>query len=200
MRLLRDPRVSLGDKGVALLGLGYVLSPIDLLPGILLGPIGLLDDLFVVAATLSRLLNHVHPDVVRSHWPGKGDALDAIQRVTRWTETLREAPAAGLVRGLLGPGREPEAQLADCRARQPAQALDAVARQAAHAAGQVDRGVLGGRRGERDAAAAQHVGHPQRGAARPLDPGEDLDHVVEARRAVVGDLELAWSRSAGPAR
>ena len=104
MRLLRDPRVSLGDKGVALLGLGYVLSPIDLLPEILLGPIGLLDDLFVVAATLSRLLNHVHPDVVRSHWSGKGDALDAIQRVTRWTETFVKRRLRVLVRGVLGPG------------------------------------------------------------------------------------------------
>jgi len=104
MRLLRDPRVSLGDKGMALLGLGYVLSPIDLLPEIILGPIGLLDDLFVVAATLSRLLNHVHPDVVRSHWPGRGDALDAIQRVTHWTETFVKRRLRGLVRGLLGSG------------------------------------------------------------------------------------------------
>ena len=93
MRLLRDQRVSLGDKAVALLGLGYVLSPIDLLPEVLLGPIGLLDDLVVVAATLSRLLNHVHPDVVRSHWPGQGDALDAIQRVTRLDGELRGAAA-----------------------------------------------------------------------------------------------------------
>ncbi len=104
MRLLRDPRVSLGDKGVALLGLGYVLSPIDLIPGILLGPIGLLDDLFVVAATLSRVLNHVHPDVVRSHWPGRGDALDAIQRVTRWTESFVKRRLRGVFRGVLGPG------------------------------------------------------------------------------------------------
>jgi uncharacterized membrane protein YkvA (DUF1232 family) len=104
MRLLRDPRVSLGDKGVALLGLGYVLSPIDLLPEILLGPIGLIDDLFVVAATLSRLLNHVHPDVVRSHWPGRGDALDAIQRVTHWTEIFVKRRLRGLVRGFLRSG------------------------------------------------------------------------------------------------
>jgi uncharacterized membrane protein YkvA (DUF1232 family) len=104
LRLLRDPRVSYGDKGIALLGLGYVLSPIDLLPEILLGPIGLLDDLFVVAATLSRLLNHVHPDVVRSHWPGRGDALDAIQRVTHWAETFVRSRLPGFVRGLIGTG------------------------------------------------------------------------------------------------
>jgi uncharacterized membrane protein YkvA (DUF1232 family) len=105
VRLLRDPRVSYGDKCVALLGLGYVLSPIDLLPEVLLGPIGLIDDLVIVAATLSRVLNHVHPDVVRSHWPGKGDALDAIQRVTQWTETFVTRRVRGFVRGLLGPGK-----------------------------------------------------------------------------------------------
>jgi uncharacterized membrane protein YkvA (DUF1232 family) len=87
-RLLRDRRVPRGPKLVALLGLGYVLSPIDLLPEILLGPIGLVDDLLVVSAALSRLLNDVHPDVVRSHWSGKGDALDAIQRVTGWSRAL----------------------------------------------------------------------------------------------------------------
>jgi uncharacterized membrane protein YkvA (DUF1232 family) len=86
MRLLRDPRVPLLQKGVAVAGVAYVLSPIDLIPSLLFGPIGLLDDLFVVAACLSRLLNHVHPDVVRGHWSGQGDALDVIQNVTGWFE------------------------------------------------------------------------------------------------------------------
>jgi uncharacterized membrane protein YkvA (DUF1232 family) len=90
-RLLRDPRVPVGSKLVALAGLGYVISPIDLMPALLFGPIGLLDDLVVVGATLSRLVNHVHPDVVRSQWPGKGDALDAIHRVTAWTEQPRRS-------------------------------------------------------------------------------------------------------------
>ena len=87
VRLMRDPRAPRGAKLIALLGVAYVLSPIDLLPAVIFGPIGLLDDLFVVATSLSRLLNQVHPDVVRSHWSGHGDALEAIQRVTRWAET-----------------------------------------------------------------------------------------------------------------
>lgn len=86
LRLLRDPRVGLGAKGLALLGVGYIFSPIDLLPEVLLGPIGLVDDLLVVAATLSKLVNHVHPDVVRSHWSGQGDVLEALQRVLGWAE------------------------------------------------------------------------------------------------------------------
>jgi len=93
-RLMRDERVPVGAKAIGMLGIGYVLSPVDLVPEFLFGPIGLLDDLFVVGAALSRILNYVHPDIVRSHWSGQGDALDAIQRATGWAEAR--------VRGLVG--------------------------------------------------------------------------------------------------
>jgi uncharacterized membrane protein YkvA (DUF1232 family) len=86
IRMLRDSRVPIVQKAVAVAGVAYVLSPIDLIPALVFGPIGLLDDLFVVAACLSRLLNHVHPDVVRGHWSGQGDALEVIQNVTGWFE------------------------------------------------------------------------------------------------------------------
>ena len=79
------------------------LSPIELLPELLLGPIGLIDDLIVVGAALSRLLNHVHPDVVRMHWAGQGDALVAIQRTTDWIEQTVTARVRGVVQRFFGP-------------------------------------------------------------------------------------------------
>ena len=85
-RLMRDSRVPVGSKAIATVGAAYLLSPIDLMPSLLMGPIGLIDDLMVIGAVLSRMLNRVHPDVVRSHWPGQGDALDSIQRLVRWAE------------------------------------------------------------------------------------------------------------------
>jgi uncharacterized membrane protein YkvA (DUF1232 family) len=99
-RLLREPRVPRRAKWIAMIGLGYVLSPIDLLPSLVFGPIGLVDDVVVAAAALSRLLNDVHPDLVRSHWPGKGDALEAIQRVTRWSESLFSVRLRGVLASL----------------------------------------------------------------------------------------------------
>ncbi len=86
LRLARDPRVPIGSKAIALIGIGYALSPIDLLPELLIGPIGLLDDLVVVGAALSRVINRVHPDIVNSHWSGRGDALDAVRRISAWSE------------------------------------------------------------------------------------------------------------------
>lgn len=100
-RLLRDRRVPLTSKLVALGGVGYVLSPIDVLPALLMGPLGLVDDVLVVAAALSHILNGVHPDIVRSHWSGKGDALAAIQRVTLWSNDL----VVGSVRRVLNRAR-----------------------------------------------------------------------------------------------
>jgi uncharacterized membrane protein YkvA (DUF1232 family) len=88
LRLARDPRVPVGVKAVAMLGIGYALSPIDLLPEFLFGPIGFLDDLLIAAAAISYIVNHVHPDLVRAHWPGQGDVLDVVKRVLSYSEGL----------------------------------------------------------------------------------------------------------------
>jgi uncharacterized membrane protein YkvA (DUF1232 family) len=85
-RLMRDPAVPLAAKLTAGAGLAYVLSPIDLMPEILLGPLGVLDDVVVAAAAVSRVLNHVHPDLIAAHWSGRGSALESVQRVARWAE------------------------------------------------------------------------------------------------------------------
>ncbi len=88
LRLARDPRVPIGAKTVATLGIGYALSPIDLIPEILFGPLGFLDDLLIATAAISYVVNHVHPDLVRAHWPGPGDVLDAVKSVLGWSERL----------------------------------------------------------------------------------------------------------------
>ncbi len=101
-RLLREPRVPWGPKLLALLGLGYLLSPIDLIPELLLGPVGLVDDLLVVGTVLGRLLDRTHPDVVRAHWPGRGDALEAVSRVAAWADGQVTGRLRRLTDGWLG--------------------------------------------------------------------------------------------------
>jgi uncharacterized membrane protein YkvA (DUF1232 family) len=105
LRLLRDPRVPLSAKAFVLGGVGYILSPVDLMPEFLLGPLGFVDDILVVAAALSRLVNDVHPDVVRAHWPGQGDALEAVKMVTEWAENTVTKRLPRFVRRLIQPER-----------------------------------------------------------------------------------------------
>jgi len=88
LRLARDSRVPVGVKAVAMLGIGYALSPIDLMPEFLFGPIGFVDDLLIAAAAISYIVNHVHPDLVRAHWSGPGDVLDVVKSVLGWSERL----------------------------------------------------------------------------------------------------------------
>jgi len=88
VRLLRDPEVPGPRKWVAALGLGYLVSPLDLLPGLLFGPLGFVDDLLMLTAAISSLLNHVHPDRVRAHWSGQGDVLEVLHRVSAWCESV----------------------------------------------------------------------------------------------------------------
>lgn len=76
-RLVRDPRVPTRSKVVLGLALAYVVAPVDLLPGPV--PVGLLDDVLIVALALNRMLESVGEDVVREHWDGPGDVLDAVR-------------------------------------------------------------------------------------------------------------------------
>jgi uncharacterized membrane protein YkvA (DUF1232 family) len=85
-RLLRDRRVPLGARLIAGAALAYVLSPVDVMPEFLFGPLGILDDVVIAAAAVSRLLNHVHPDLIAAHWSGRSSALEAVRRVTGWAE------------------------------------------------------------------------------------------------------------------
>jgi uncharacterized membrane protein YkvA (DUF1232 family) len=94
----------------------YVISPIDLLPDIL--PfIGQVDDLYMVALTLLRLVNRTDETVVREHWSGGGDIVslaDSIagiaptilpKRVTRvLSSEVKLAPAGQILRGITNKG------------------------------------------------------------------------------------------------
>lgn len=80
-KLLLDPAVSPLDKlllgGVVL----YIASPIDLLPDFI-PVIGQLDDIYLVALSLLRLLNRSGEAKLREHWDGPEDILEFLHKVT----------------------------------------------------------------------------------------------------------------------
>jgi uncharacterized membrane protein YkvA (DUF1232 family) len=86
-RMVRDPRVSVRRKIPIAAAIGYVVSPIDIIPDSILG-FGLLDDAVVVSLALDGLLADTDPDIIREHWDGSIDALDIVISLMRWGATL----------------------------------------------------------------------------------------------------------------
>ncbi|MCA1625405.1 MAG: DUF1232 domain-containing protein [Acidobacteria bacterium] len=73
-RLLTDKRVPATEKALFAAAIIYVIVPLDFIPDIF--PfIGQVDDLYLVALTLLRLLNRTDERVVRENWAGGGDVV-----------------------------------------------------------------------------------------------------------------------------
>ena len=78
-KLMRDPRVPPRQKAMMVFVAGYVVSPIDLIPFI--PGLGQLDDLFVIALALDRLLNHIDESIILEHWSGDEDVLGVVREI-----------------------------------------------------------------------------------------------------------------------
>ncbi len=76
-RLLRDPRVPGRSKALVVMTLGYLVTPIDLIPDIPV--IGQTDDLLLIAFSLNHLIKQSGPAIVVEHWDGSQDVLAIVQ-------------------------------------------------------------------------------------------------------------------------
>lgn len=77
--LVKDPRVSTADKAILGAAIVYVFSPIDLIPDFI--PfLGQVDDAYVVAIALQRLINSAGPEVVKEYWEGSMEVFDSLQK------------------------------------------------------------------------------------------------------------------------
>lgn len=111
-RLLKDDRVPTAEKALFLAAIVYVISPLDFIPDVF--PfIGQVDDVYVVALTLLRLVNRTDASVIRRHWSGGGDIVSLATtianlapkllpaRVARvLTANVELAPAGKMLRGI----------------------------------------------------------------------------------------------------
>ncbi len=79
-RLLGDRSVARWRKGVLVLLLAYLASPIDLVPDFIPG-LGQLDDAIVVALALRVILRAGGPELLRRHWPGPDASQELVARI-----------------------------------------------------------------------------------------------------------------------
>jgi uncharacterized membrane protein YkvA (DUF1232 family) len=87
-RLVNDSRVSGKDKVLLGSAVVYFISPFDLIPEAIVGPIGYLDDLVFAVYTVNKVLSSAGEAVVREHWSGSEDVLKMIERVLGAADSL----------------------------------------------------------------------------------------------------------------
>jgi len=82
LHMTLDSRIDKGSKARLVGALAYFVSPIDLIPEAIVGPIGYLDDIAVACLALNSVLNEGdNHDIALEHWQGDRDLLEVIQNV-----------------------------------------------------------------------------------------------------------------------
>jgi uncharacterized membrane protein YkvA (DUF1232 family) len=88
LRLFTDRGVPAGSRSLVGGALAYFVLPADLLPEILLGAGGFLDDVVLAAALVSHVFSDDLRPFVDRHWSGRGNVHDALQAAVRAGEAL----------------------------------------------------------------------------------------------------------------
>ena len=80
-KLTIDSRVPVNKKVKLGAVIAYFISPLDLLPEAILGPIGYLDDIALTAYVLNDLINDIDAKIVTENWAGEKDILTMIKTI-----------------------------------------------------------------------------------------------------------------------
>lgn len=100
--LLRDARVSQADKAILAGVIIYVIVPIDVIPDFI--PfIGQIDDSYLVAISLLRLLNRTERTVIEDHWKGKPDIKELVSNIARIAEYFMPKRLKNVLHGRIEP-------------------------------------------------------------------------------------------------
>lgn len=87
-RLMLDKRVPFSAKAVAAAVVAYFISPVDIVPEVLTGPVGFVDDVVLAVYALRRILADVDREIVYEHWNGNQDLLATITRLIESADDL----------------------------------------------------------------------------------------------------------------
>jgi len=80
-KLVMDKAVSASFKAKISLAILYFISPIDLIPEIIIGPGGYIDDIVLAAYVVHLMVNKIDPAIIHKHWAGEGNILQIVQNI-----------------------------------------------------------------------------------------------------------------------
>ncbi len=102
VRLAGDRRLSRSLRAQLIVAIGYVLSPVNVIPDFLM-PLGLLDDAVVLAFVLDRvvkIMGQAGVEIMREHWDGPPDMLGRIHWIMETADNVVNRDVVGWLKRL----------------------------------------------------------------------------------------------------
>lgn len=90
-RLLTDSRVPTTERVLVAGAIVYAIVPFDLIPD-MIPFVGQIDDAYLIALSLLRLMERTDPKVVREHWSGGGDVVELVGAAAMLAAKFLPAP------------------------------------------------------------------------------------------------------------
>jgi len=87
-KLAIDKDVPTGEKAKLAGAIAYFVSPVDLIPEALSGPVGYIDDVAMAAFVLNSIINKTSPEIVQRHWAGDKNILDLVQQILQVADEM----------------------------------------------------------------------------------------------------------------
>lgn len=106
VKLSLDRNVPSSEKAKLAGAIAYFISPLDLLPELVLGPVGFLDEVVLAAYVLQSLLKSTSPEVVRKHWAGDEDVLALVKKILDAAEDMLGGSRLDKLKRLFGFNRK----------------------------------------------------------------------------------------------
>lgn len=104
VRLALDRRVPGDLRAQTAAVLAYVMSPFDLVPEAVVGPLGFGDDVLLVALMVRRLLTAVPSEIVLEHWAGPRELMVTIRRILDVAEEMAGSRVWRRLQRMIGGG------------------------------------------------------------------------------------------------
>lgn len=87
-KLSIDKDVPMKEKAKLAGAIAYFVSPIDLLPEALIGPLGFADDISLAAYVLNSIMRKTDPEIVKKHWAGEEDILEVVKKILKVADEM----------------------------------------------------------------------------------------------------------------
>lgn len=111
LRLMSDPRVPLLYRAQLLLASIYALSPVDVVPEVFMGAVGLADDAVILSVVIMRILQgakEIDAAVLRDLWPGQTDIVKTVHDIVDNSDDLANSKLWKIISDFFGtPAPEP---------------------------------------------------------------------------------------------